>query len=102
MIVWIKWIAIISISIAVSFGIATIYGGYQWQSDTERLRAKLTSGQWTIEPKIYAQKEIEDLPDPVQRFFKTVLNDGQQIVAAVIEQISKIQSVLLLQHIPFF
>ena len=70
---WIKWIAIIGVLIAVSIGIAAIYGSYRWQSETDRLRAKLTNGQRTIKPQIYDQKEIEGLPDPVQRFFKTVL-----------------------------
>jgi hypothetical protein len=80
---WIKWIAIIGVLIAVSFGIAAIYGSYRWQSDTDRLRAKLTNGRRTIKPQTYDQKEIEGLPDPVQRFFKTVLKDGQAIVATV-------------------
>ncbi|MEA5600182.1 DUF6920 family protein [Nostoc sp. UHCC 0252] len=80
---WIKWIAIIGIFIIVCLGIAAIYGGYRWQLDTDKLRAKLTNGRRTIKPQIYDQKEIEGLPDPVQRFFKTVLKDGQAIVAAV-------------------
>lgn len=80
---WIKWIAIIVFLIAVSLGIATIYGKFRWQSDTDRLRAKLINGQRTIKPKIYDQKEIEGLPEPVQRFFRAVLKDGQAIVAAV-------------------
>lgn len=80
---WIKWMAIIGFLIVVSLGIATIYGKYRWQSDTDRLRAKLINGQRTIQPKIYDQKEIEGLPEPVQRFFKTVLKDGQAIVASV-------------------
>ncbi len=80
---WIKWIGIIAFLIAVSLGIATIYGKYQWQLDTNKLRAKLTDGQRTIKPQIYDEKEIEGLPEPVQRFFQTVLNDGQAIASAV-------------------
>jgi hypothetical protein len=80
---WIKWMAIIGVLIVVSFGIAAIYGSYRWQSETDRLRAKLTNGRRTIKPNIYDQKEIEGLPDPVQRFFRTVIKDGQTIVAAV-------------------
>lgn len=80
---WIKWIAIIGVLILVSLGIAAIYGSYRWQSDTDRLRAKLTNGRRTIKPQIYDQKEIEGLPEPVQRFFRTVIKDGQAIVAAV-------------------
>jgi hypothetical protein len=80
---WIKWIAIIGVLIIVSFGIAVIYASDRWQSDTNKLRAKLTGGQQEIEPKTYDQREIEGLPDPVQRYFQTVLKDGQAIVSAV-------------------
>jgi hypothetical protein len=80
---WIKWIAIIGVLIVVSFGSAAIYGSYRWQSDTNKLRAKLINERRTIQPKVYDQKEIEGLPDPVQRLFRTVLKDGQAIVAAV-------------------
>ena len=78
-----KWIAIIGVLIIVSFGLAAIYGRYRWQSDTDKLRTKLASGRQIIQPKIYDQKEIEGLPAPVQRFFKTVLKDGQAIASAV-------------------
>jgi hypothetical protein len=80
---WIQWIVMTVISIAIGLGIAAIYGNYRWKLDTDRLRTKLTNGQQTIEPEIYDPQEIEDLPAPVQRFFKTVLKDGQAIVAAV-------------------
>jgi hypothetical protein len=80
---WIQWIAITVVLLVVSLGIAAIYGRYRWQLDTDRLRTKLTNGRRTIESEIYNPKEIEDLPAPVQRFFKTVLKDGQAIVAAV-------------------
>ncbi|TAG93940.1 MAG: hypothetical protein EAZ09_13615 [Oscillatoriales cyanobacterium] len=80
---WIKWIEIIGVLIIVSLGIATIYGSYRWQSDTDKLRAKLTNGQRTIKPQIYDEKELEGLPAPVQRFFRTVIKDGQAIVSAV-------------------
>jgi hypothetical protein len=80
---WIKWMAMIGILIIVCIGLAIIYGGYHWQSNTDKLRAKLTNGQRTIKPKIYDPKEIEGLPEPVQRFFRAVLKDGQAIVSAV-------------------
>ena len=80
---WIKWIAIIGVLILVSFGIAAIYGSDRWQSDTDKLRVKLTNGQQSIQPKTYDPKEIVDLPEPVQRFFETVLQDGQAIITKV-------------------
>ena len=79
----IKWLAIIGILIVVCVGLAILYGSDRWQLETDRLRAKLTSGRRIIKPKIYDQKEIEDLPAPVQRFFQTVLKDGQPIVTLV-------------------
>lgn len=80
---WMQWIEIIGVLIIVIFGIAAIYGSYRWQSDTDKLCTKLTNGRRTIKPPIYDQREIEGLPVPVQRFFRTVLKDGQAIVAAV-------------------
>ena len=80
---WIKWIAIIGVLILVSFGIAAIYGSDRWQSDTDKFRVKLTNGQQSIQPKTYDPKEIVDLPEPVQRYFKTVLQDGQAIITKV-------------------
>jgi hypothetical protein len=80
---WIKWIAIIGVLIVVSLGIAAIYGSYRWQSETDGLRAKLINGRQPIKPKIYDSTEIEGFPTPVQRFFKTVLKDGQAIVTMV-------------------
>jgi hypothetical protein len=80
---WIKSIIIITVATIVLFGMAILYGRYQWQSETDQLRAKLTSGRQAINPKTYDSKELEGLPAPVQRFFRAVLTDGQPIVAAV-------------------
>jgi hypothetical protein len=80
---WIQWIAIVSVLIIVCLGLAIVYGRYRWQLETDRLRTKLTNGRRTIDPEIYDPKEIKGLPAPVQRFFKTVLKDGQAMVTAV-------------------
>jgi hypothetical protein len=80
---WTKSILIITASIIVLFGLVSLYGKYQWQLSTDKLRAKLTGGRQVITPKTYDSKELEGLPDPVQRFFQAVLKDGQPLVAAV-------------------
>ncbi len=80
---WIKSILIITGSVIVLVGIASLYGKYQWQLETDRLRDRLTNGKQTINPKTYDPKELEGLPIPVQRFFRVVLKEGQPIVAAV-------------------
>ena len=41
----IKLIVIITISTIVLFGMASLYGRYQWQLETERLHAQLTNGR---------------------------------------------------------
>jgi hypothetical protein len=79
----IKSIVIIAITIIVLFGLVSLYGRYQWQLGTDKLRAELTGGRQTIKPKTYNSKELEGLPDPVQRYFQAVLKDGQPIVTAV-------------------
>ena len=78
-----NWIIIIGTLIIVCLGLAIIYGRSRWQSDTDKLRVKLTNGQQSIQPRTYDPKEIVDLPEPVQRYFKTVLQDGQAIITKV-------------------
>lgn len=78
-----NWIIITSVLIVACLGLAIIYGRSRWQSETNTLRTKLTKGRQIIQPQIYNQAEIGDLPAPVQRFFQTVLKDGQSLVAAV-------------------
>jgi hypothetical protein len=80
---WIQWMAIITVLIIVSLGIAALYGSYRWQIGTDNLRAQLTNGRREIQPKIYDQQEISGEPAPVQRFFRTVLKDGQAIALVV-------------------
>ena len=53
----IKWLAIIGILIVVWIGLAVLYGSDRWQSETDSLRAKLTSGRRIIKPKIYRSEE---------------------------------------------
>ena len=74
---------IIIILIVALLWIITMHGSDRWRSETDKLRVKLTNGQQPIQLKTYDQKEIAGLPEPVQRYFKTVLQDGQAIIAKV-------------------
>jgi len=78
-----KFLITIAALILIGTGLAIAYGKYRWQIDTATLRAKLTSGQQTIQPKFYSEDELEGLPIPVQRFFRKVLKNGQPMIAAV-------------------
>ena len=73
-------IAIIGILIVALLVIVLIYARDRWQSETDKLRVKLTNGQQAIQTQTYDSREILDLPEPVQRYFKAVLHDGQAIV----------------------
>jgi hypothetical protein len=76
-------IVIIIILIVALLAIIAMYGSDRWRSETDKLRVKLTNGQQSIQPKIYDPKEIIGLPEPVQRYFKNVLQDGQALISKV-------------------
>ncbi|WP_211167885.1 DUF6920 family protein [Pseudanabaena yagii] len=76
-------IAIISILFLSLLVLVIIYRRNRWWSETDQLRVNLINGQQPIQPKVYDSKEIEGLPDPAQRFFKTVLQEGQAIITKV-------------------
>jgi uncharacterized protein DUF6920 len=70
---------------AVCVVVATVmvYGEFRWKSGTTALRGRLEAARLPTEPKVFDRRELEGLPAPVQRYFRTVLRDGQPIVAAV-------------------
>src|SRR4030042_3774290 len=60
-----------------------LYGEISWKSGTRDLRDRLEATRLPIDPKVFDRGELESVPVPVQRYFPPVLEDGQQIVAAV-------------------
>lgn len=62
---------------------AVLYGELHWKSGTREIRDRLEAARLPIEPKVFARRELERVPAPVQRYFRAVLEDGQPIVAAV-------------------
>jgi hypothetical protein len=76
-------IVIIIVLIVALLSIVLMYGRDRWQSETDKLRVKLRNELQLIQPKTYDSKEIVDLPEPVQRYFKAVLQDGQAIATKV-------------------
>lgn len=80
------WWKIILISLVVLVLVITLlifYGINRWQSETRDLSAKIESARIPILQESYDLRELEGLPAPVQRYFRTVLKDGQPILAAV-------------------
>jgi hypothetical protein len=76
--------------LSVTFGAVLIlgaglsaWGASRWATQTEALMNRLEAAR---EPAVVARfdaRELDGLPLPVQRYFRTVLKDGQPIVAAV-------------------
>ena len=62
---------------------AWLYGAYRWNSETQQLRERLDAARVPLRPQTVNFRELEDLPAPVRRYFRTVLEDGQPMVAGV-------------------
>lgn len=59
------------------------FGAYRWNAGTQELRARLDAARSPTGPFAVDFHELSDLPAPVQRYFRTVLKDGQPTVAGV-------------------
>jgi hypothetical protein len=60
---------------------AIFYGAARWQRRIRELHTNLEAARLPIQPMIYDPQEIEALPPPVRRYFRTVLTDGHPIIA---------------------
>nr|WP_198409720.1 DUF6544 family protein [Limnochorda pilosa] len=61
---------------------AILIGANRWQSDTRGLHARMQAASVAVTPEAYDAGELEGLPAPVQRYFRTVLKDGQPLIAS--------------------
>jgi hypothetical protein len=80
--VLIKWLGLgLGVLVVVAIGVAAI-GNWQWENGTRALLDRLDAARLLPVTMRYEAREIEGLPPPVQRYFRTVLKDGQFIIAA--------------------
>jgi hypothetical protein len=80
---WWKIIAIVLVVLVFFLVVAILYGSNCWQADTRELHARMEVASVPIAPTSYDPRELDGLPVPVQRYFRTVLKDGQPLVAEV-------------------
>jgi hypothetical protein len=81
--VWIEWAGLVLAALAVLVAAVAAYGRWRWAAGTRALVARLESARVPAVPARYdAARELDGLPAPVQRYFRSVLTDGQPIVAA--------------------
>jgi len=79
------WWKVIAMAIIVPVFVMTgviLYGVKRWQSRTKELQAQIEAAHLPITPKSYDPRELKNLPLPVQHYFRTVLKEGQPLVAA--------------------
>jgi hypothetical protein len=62
---------------------AWLYGAYRWNTETQELRARLNAARAPVRPQTVDLRELEGLPAPVGRYFRTALKDGQPMVSGV-------------------
>jgi hypothetical protein len=65
----------------VLFGLAAIgLAGLRWKSATSAMRARLRATARPVPVDTYSARELDGLPAPVARYFRTALNDGHPII----------------------
>ncbi|MFP4173899.1 MAG: DUF6920 family protein [Candidatus Hydrogenedentota bacterium] len=80
------WPGILVIAVLALAGIyaaAFAYGAARWRANTQALRARLDAARSPIRQQTVDFGELEGLPIPVQRYFRTVLKDGQPVISGV-------------------
>ena len=65
-----------------SMGLAA-YGRFRWAKATRALLAQMEAARLPAKTSRYDARELEGLPAPVRRYFRTVIEDGQPIVTGV-------------------
>lgn len=77
---WWKVFAVaLIVVIVVAVGVL-IYGARQWKSDVTTLRTAIEAGRSPHIQVTYDPSELHELPTPVERYFRTVLKEGQPLV----------------------
>jgi hypothetical protein len=79
---WKKTILSIILSLVVGAVAARAYGAQHWAAATRTLHDQLESARQPHHIQRYSADELRGLPAPVQRYFRTVLQDGQPIITA--------------------
>jgi hypothetical protein len=76
-------VLIVVLGLLVLIVLAIFYGRSRWQMETQHIHTRLNNARCPVTPTTFDASELEGLPAPVQRYFRTVLNDGQPIIQAV-------------------
>lgn len=78
-----KIVIIIGLLVAAAVAAAVVYGVLSWSVGTRQLRARMEIARVPVTPRVVDFRELDGLPAPVQRYFRTVLKEGQPMVTRV-------------------
>jgi hypothetical protein len=77
-----KWVLLVASALAAAAFVVAGYGASRWAQGTLALLTRLEAARTAPPARVFDAAELDDLPPPVQRYFRAVLKDGQPIVAA--------------------
>ena len=80
---WLRILLVVVLIIPAVVAVAVVYGAVHWDSGTRQMRSRLEAARVQTPSKVVDFGELVCLPAPVQRYFRSVLKDGQPMVAAV-------------------
>jgi hypothetical protein len=85
---WLLWVGLVLCLLAVAAVGLSAYGAKRWANLTVTLAQALAAAPGSaridpLRPTRYDAREIEGLPEPVQRYFRVVLRDEQPIITRV-------------------
>lgn len=72
---------IIATALVLALIVLMVVGKRDWTKHTKQMRARLDAAQIPVQPTVVDFSELVTLPEPVQRYFRAVLKDGQPMIA---------------------
>ncbi|HSJ63495.1 MAG TPA: DUF6544 family protein [Gemmatimonadaceae bacterium] len=73
-------LAIVALVLIVVALAVLAYGTARWDRETRDLRARLDAAREPVQPRTVDFRELAALPEVVQRYFRSVLVDGQPMI----------------------
>lgn len=79
-----KTLLTITLCLLLGAGTIWLYGQVRWRSASKALADQLDKGSKPVRPVTFEANELQCLPIPVQRYFRTVLRQGQPMICGAV------------------
>lgn len=79
---WLTVVVLMVVAAGTVAAAAVLYGRHRWEAAGADLRARLEESRTPPSPATYSSAELDGLPPPVRRYVRTVLEEGQPMVAS--------------------